>query len=60
MKGETHATMSKGNNYCVNFKWAKKGKLSKSMAPITSNKIGQRSKKNITLVIDATSAQLPK
>jgi len=60
MKARTHATMSKGGNYCVNFKWAKKGKIFKSMAPITTNKNGQRSKKNLAPMIGATSAQLLK
>jgi hypothetical protein len=40
MKGGTHATMSRGRSYCVNFKWAQKENGPKSLAPITSNKNG--------------------
>jgi hypothetical protein len=58
MKRRTHATMSKGRSSCVNFKWAKKGKIYESMAPIASNKNGQRSKKNLAPVIGAINAQL--
>jgi hypothetical protein len=57
MKGRTHATMSTGRSYRVNFKWAQKGNGPKSLAPITSNNNGCQFDKNLVAMIGATSAQ---
>jgi hypothetical protein len=59
-KWRMQPTIYGGRNSHAIFKWAWKGNGLKLLAPITSNKNGQWSTKNLIMIIGATSAQFPK